>query len=192
MSRRLLGLLWGLVTLVGMREADAQQIPYHHGALLENVEVMAVQWGPSVEGSTSSVITPFLEALSGGSYMDLLREYSIEGRTIGGGNFAGAYTRYSTNDPANLSLGSPQDLDSNIVEDEIARQISWGNLPHPNNNTLYVIYFPKYITVSDRIAALGITVSRTPVPPNPQPDGRCDGACAFHKAVWMGYPLRYA
>jgi len=117
---------------------------YWGGAVLKNVKVIGVIYGagtflPQMSGAAPSVES-FLTEVTNSTYMDLLSEYSAidffgGGQTIGRGSFAGFVdiTPSSSNDGAFL--------DDLQIQAELDDQVAASNLPAPDPDTLYVMFF---------------------------------------------------
>lgn len=123
---------------------------YYGGPVISHAKVYAVFWGPSVPADTKAGVGPFFANILDSAYMDWLSEYdtnrtAVDGRAgtaqhIGRGTFAGAYTIK----PANAS-SSLTDAD---LQKELDAQIAAGNLPAADDDSLYMMYFPKGVSIS--------------------------------------------
>ena len=137
-------------------------LTYYGGPVVANIEVAVVYWGsgsylPAL--TASSGLQSFYTAVTNGTYMDMLSEYSTQG--VGGGGTVGnqliqrnplGYVNSFTITPSAANNGST--IDDSQIQAEIQAQISSGHLPTPNYdasgnaNTLYMIYFPPGKTIT--------------------------------------------
>ena len=139
---------------------------YFGGPVISNVKVYAVFWGDTVNAETQQKIGPFFANMLDSTYMDWLSEYdtniqAVDGRQgtgqhIGRGSFAGSVTLH----PANAASA----LTDTMIQQELDAQIAAGALPPSDENTLYMVYFPKGVSISDGS------------------DRSCSTFCAYHEA----------
>lgn len=132
------------------RTSSGGGLLYYGGPVIAHAKVYAVFWGDNVDAETKSKIGPFFANMLDSTYMDWLSEYdtngtAVDGRAgtkqhIGRGTFAGTKTIH----PANAST-SLADAD---IQKELDDQIAAGNLPPADDDSLYMIYFPKGISIS--------------------------------------------
>lgn len=125
------------------------KLVYYGGHVLANVKVVAVFWGPSVDPKVKSDIGTFYSDLVTSPMFDWLSEYdtpatAVDGRAatrqrIGHGSFAKAVTI------APRARGNP--LKDAQIKAELASQIKAGNLPAPDENTLFVVHFAPRQTI---------------------------------------------
>jgi len=123
---------------------------YYGGPVIAHAKVYAVFWGDGVDPETKANIGPFFANMLDSTYLDWLSEYdtngtAVDGRAgthqhIGRGSFAGTRTIQ----PANAST-SLTDAD---VQKELDGQIAAGKLPPADDDSLYMIYFPRGISIS--------------------------------------------
>ena len=137
------------------------QLVYNGGPVVSTIKVAVVYYGAgSYLPQLSTSLPNFYAAISNGTYMDMLSEYSTQGVAYqsttgneliqrGGPNaFLGSFT--ITPSAAN-NAGTI--ADSNI-QNELQLQIASGHLPTPDYdvsgdaNTFYVIYFPPGKTIT--------------------------------------------
>src|SRR5579864_999907 len=148
--------MMGPVTVGGPPGA---QLSYYGGPVISNVQVVVVYWGPNVDPIVTSGIAGFYQAITSSPYFDLLSEYSTAGATVTGGAASsnqkigrGTYKNSYTITPS--VCPSACTIDDSQIGPEITAQISAGHLPQPTqdaggfNNTLYMIYFPPGITIT--------------------------------------------
>ena len=122
---------------------------YHGGPVLAQVKVYAVMWGSNVDSATQSGIGEMLSATVNSTYFDMLKEYSttinaVDGRKgtqqrIGRGSFGGTVVIQ----PANAKLTITDDE----IGAELEHQIDIGVLPKPDENTVFMTYYPAGMTI---------------------------------------------
>ena len=139
-----------LNSILSHKPSTEPQVKYYGGMVIANVKVYSVFWGANVDPTTTGKIGSFFSATVNSTYMDWLKEYNtnikaVDGRqgtnqSIGRGTYAGEYTITPKNVSTTLT-------DANI-QAEIELQIGAGALPRPDNNTLFMVYFPAGITIT--------------------------------------------
>lgn len=132
------------------RPSQAGKLQYFGGPVLSHVKIYAVFWGTTVDKNTVKGIGDFFTAATNSSYFDWLKEYnttvhSVTGRAgtnqeIGRGSFGGNITIQ----PGHRS----NHLDDTDIQAELDDQITAGNLPKPDADTLYMNYFPPGVTIT--------------------------------------------
>ena len=132
------------------RDNGASSVMYYGGQVISKVKVYAVMWGANVDADTQQQIADYYKATVDSTYMDWLTEYNtniaaVDGRqgtnqTIGRGQFMGQITITPTN--------TGTDLKDSEVQAEIDAQITAGNLPKPDDNTLFMTYFPPGVSIA--------------------------------------------
>lgn len=139
-------------------ESLAKQVPpasndmnYYGGSVFSSVKVISVIWNKDVSQNTQDQIPLLTAALVDSTYLDQAAEYSTKGvKTINGHKGTkqiiqrGTYIGQVVLTPHNQSK-SLSDAD---VQREIKKQIADGVLPPRDVNTLYMIYFPDYISIN--------------------------------------------
>ncbi|MGI9170218.1 MAG: hypothetical protein ACR2FH_08600 [Caulobacteraceae bacterium] len=130
--------------------ASGPTMLYYGGPVIAKVKVAVVIWGDGVAKSTTSLIAPFFRAMVNSTYVDQLTQYSTNvtgvnghpgtNQTIGRGSFRGKFKITPANGAKTLSDGD--------VQTELQAQIAAGMLPPASLNTLYMIYFPRDITIT--------------------------------------------
>src|SRR5215472_8390755 len=135
-------------------------LSYFGGPVISNVHVVQVLYGSGsynaqVAGTSSPSMGNFFSDLTGTSsgYITLLTQYNTPAsggtnQTIGNGTFDGLFQIT----PSSANSGST--IDDTQIQAELLAQISAASLPSPvldaagNVNTLYMIYFPPGITIT--------------------------------------------
>jgi hypothetical protein len=130
--------------------AAAGQVLYYGGSVFANVKVVSVMWGPKVDAATVAGIPGFTAALVDSTYVDQMAQYdtflnAVDGRPgtqqhIARGQFLGQFQIKPKNKSTQLA-----DAD---VQAELKYQIKKGVLPARDLNTLYMVYFPKAVTIT--------------------------------------------
>jgi hypothetical protein len=124
-------------------------LTYYGGKVIQKVKVVKVQYGSGtyqsfIGAAGASSMAGFYSAVVNSNYMDWLVEYDTASpkQTISRGTYSGGYsiTPSSTRNKATIT-------DANI-QAEISAQIAAGKLPAPDDNTLYMVHFPKGKTIS--------------------------------------------
>jgi len=124
--------------------ATPAQLVYNNGPLLTAVQVFTVFWGSAWQQAPSSDIVQnvnnFFDYILTSSLIDQLGEYSTSGQTIGHGSRIGT-TTITTSDPGTTVTDSD-------IQQLLNNAIASNTLPQPNANTLYFVYLPTGVAVS--------------------------------------------
>jgi hypothetical protein len=125
-------------------------VKYYGGSVLAHAKVVSVIWGANVNPTTVAGIPDFSTALVNSTYVDQMSQYDTflkaqDGRDgtqqhITRGEFLGQVQIT----PVNTKLS----LTNDEVVKEMKHQIKAGFLPARDLDTLYMIYFPRNITIS--------------------------------------------
>jgi hypothetical protein len=144
--------------------AASGKLFYYGGPVISKVKGYVVFWGPNVDQETKLKIGDFTANMANSTYLDWLNEYdtnlvAVDGRKgtqqhVSRGSYGGAVTIK----PANASMT----IDDTDIQAEIQHQIDIGVLVKPDDNTLFMIYFPPGVTIT----AAGMT--------------SCQDFCAYH------------
>jgi Bacterial Ig-like domain (group 3) len=173
--------------------SPACHFDYYGGPVISNADVVVVYWKNTVTsvvncgGGTDSHgncigVSRFLGALSNSTFVDMLQQYNTLGIEATAGSQVGTASTDQTIGRGTLHTGSPFTITPSAansgsaitdaqIQSEIQAQISAKNLPQPatdsagNVNTLYFVYFPPGVTITD-----------------PNGSGSCvvNGFCAYH------------
>jgi len=141
------------------QQTPAAHLNYYGGPVVSNLQVIVVFWGPNVSSTVTSQIGGFFQAITDSSYFDLVSEYSTSltpvgggtgtNQSIGRGDYGGAFTITPS-----LCAIAPCTITDSEVKAELLTQVADGSLPPPtldangNVNTLYMIYFPHAVTIT--------------------------------------------
>ncbi len=149
-KRDALQLFSSMQTPTNVQTFAGTQLLYYGGPVVHSANVIVVNWTSAIAAQTQKNIGPFFNALVNSNYIDWLKIYdtnikAVDGRvgthqTITRGKFVGTYTITPNNKNTNLT-----DAD---IQTELQAQIAAGNLPKPNNNTIYMTYFPAGYSIS--------------------------------------------
>jgi hypothetical protein len=128
----------------GAAAAPAPELTYRGGALLTAVDVFTVFWGAWWgEGDGASLATElngFFDYVLGSELLDQLGEYSVTGQMIGHGSRSGTATI------AEPAVGAS--ISDARVQEVLQQLIDVGTLPGPTANTLYFLYLPPNVSVT--------------------------------------------
>ncbi len=123
----------------------APNLTYRNGPLLSAVKVFTIFWGADWQQSPGSDLAnnlnQFFDYILTSPLMDQLAEYSVQGgQSIGYGTHIGTLT---------LATPAPQaSLPDDAIQQFLQQQIASNAVPQPDQNTLYFIYLPSGITVT--------------------------------------------
>jgi hypothetical protein len=129
---------------------------YGGGPVLSHVAVESVYYGAAWTSSTTQQqvagqLDNFLGALSGSYYTNQLAEYSTPSQTIGSGSFLGhdfTTTQWSTQ-TTTISGQSVTTIDDSTIRSMLMWELSTGKLAPQNSNSLYIVYTPPNVVVTD-------------------------------------------
>jgi hypothetical protein len=139
----------------------APHLTYRNGPLLANVEVFTVFWGTAWNTSQKALaaqVNQFFDFVLTSPLMDELAEYSVPTYKIGHGKHTGTITVTTPALSASLS-------DTAIQHMLQAAITSNSEFPHPTPNTLYFIYLPPGVRVTQGGSA------------------SCTGFCGYHNDI---------
>ena len=124
--------------------AAPAQLVYNNGPLLTAVRVFTIFWGSAWQQSPASDmlsnINSFFDYILTSSLMDQLAEYSTSGQKIGHGSRIGT-TTITSPDPGSTVADSD-------IQQLLNNGITRNTLPQPGANTLYFVYLPGGVTVT--------------------------------------------
>lgn len=124
---------------------------YYGGPVIAKVKVYSVFWGAKIDSKIQSGIGAFYETIVDSKQMDFLNQYNttnltaVDGRkgtnqTISRGAYGGTFLI----NPANTNTK----LDDLDIRAELEAQITAHVLPAPDENSLYMIYFPPGASIT--------------------------------------------
>lgn len=149
----------------GKAKAAAPQVPpkltYRNGPLLTSVQVFTIFWGAAWNKAPQDALLPkvnqFFDFILTSQLLDQLGEYSTASLKIGHGSRTGTIT---------LTTPAPgKKVDDSAIQRFLQQQISAGTLPATTPNTLYFVFLPPGVTVTQ-----GGTAS-------------CKVFCGYHDAI---------
>lgn len=149
----------------GKARAAAPQTPpkltYRNGPLLTSVQVFTIFWGPkwskAPQNALPAKLNQFFDFILSSQLLDQLSEYSVPNLKIGHGARIGT-----------LTIASPapaKKVDDSAIQAFLQQQISAHALPAPTPNTLYFVFLPPRVTVTQAGSA------------------SCKVFCGYHDAI---------
>jgi len=132
----------------GKAKAATPQVPpkltYRNGPLLTSVQVFTIFWGAEWNNAPQDALLPklneFFDFILASQLLDQLAEYSVPNQKIARGLLIGTITLTA---PA---LGKT--VDDSAIQALLQQQISVGTLPATTSNTLYFVFLPPGVTVT--------------------------------------------
>jgi hypothetical protein len=140
------GLMARPVPASAQPDLDHIRVTYHGGALLRRARVITLFWGPDwSQSALRTYYNNFFQALfRDGRFMANLSQYGTAEAAIENGVFGG--TCIDPTAPA-AQLSDAQ------IQDEFRSRIAAGNLPPPDENTVYFVFTPPGVVVTDPTGA---------------------------------------
>ena len=124
--------------------AQSAQLVYNNGPLIAKAQVFTIFWGSAwQQGTLAGMITEvngFFDYILVSALIDQLAEYNVPSYQIQHGKRIGSMT-----------LTSPdvsKSVDDSAIQQMIQGQISAGKLPAPSPDTLYFVFLPSGVTVT--------------------------------------------
>jgi len=124
--------------------AQSAQLVYNNGPLIAKAQVFTIFWGSGwQQGTLAGMITEvngFFDYILVSALIDQLAEYNVPSYQIQHGKRIGSIT-----------LTSPdvsKSVDDSAIQQMIQAQISAGKLPAANSDTLYFVFLPSGVTVT--------------------------------------------
>jgi hypothetical protein len=146
-------ILGGIINIVPLQIPEEEttfaastpaQLIYNNGPLLTAVQVCTVFWGTAWQQSPSNNmlqnINSFFDYILTSALMDQLAEYSVSGKNIGHGSRIGTTTITTTDPGSSVTDSDIQQLLNNAIANK--------TLPQPGTNTLYFVYLPTGVVVT--------------------------------------------
>ena len=150
---------------IHFKTISAPTLKYYGGPVISNVKLYVVLWSYANK-ETEDGVPDFYKKLTTSNFMDWLDQYNtfstpVNGghgtdQHIGGGQYMGTIRIKPFNHTGYI--------DDTEIQNELKKQIETKALPAPDDNTLYMVYFPPMYTVS----AYGMT--------------SCVDFCAYHSS----------
>ena len=125
--------------------ASKPHLTYYGGPVIQKVRIYKVLYGSTgtyqsfVTATAAPSVASFLTYLPTSAYFAWLTEYNTTSpaQTIGFGSYGGSFSI----SPASSRNGST--ITDSQIQAEISSQIGAGHLPASDNNTIYMMFFPK-------------------------------------------------
>ena len=146
---------WALacaVFLSTMMQARSQPVAYLGGDVIASPEVVVVFWGNQPQGR-KEFVQKFYNLITRSTYFDPLKEYGRPGKTIG------AVKVVKT---VSIAPGDTRSVDTLTVAREIDGLILRGDLPFPNEHTVYMLHFGPAVTPLMGANLFGIPIGAPP------------------------------
>jgi hypothetical protein len=149
----------------GKAKAAAPQVTpkltYRNGPLLTAVQVFTIFWGATWNDAPQNAlltkVNEFFDFILSSQLLDQLAEYSVPNQTISHGVLIGTIT---------LSTPAPgKTVDDSAIQNLIQQEISAGTLPASTPNSLYFVFLPPGVTVTQGGSA------------------SCQVFCGYHDAI---------
>jgi hypothetical protein len=161
--------------------ASVNLLQYYGGPVISNVKVVQVNWNGSIDPTIKNGMGGFYSAVTASEYFDWLDgDYATTRNAnagshngmagtqqhIGRGTFNGQFTLTGTSTSGTI-------FDS-AIQQALSSNISSGNLPQPDANTIYMVQFPPHTLIDDGAG-----------------DQSCPGSalnlfCAYHSTMVVG------
>src|SRR5262249_1653041 len=159
---------------IAAAQAPAAQLTYGNGPLLTAVEVHPIFWGAAWQQAPQTTmltqLNQFFDFILTSPLMDLLAEYSVSGQTIGHGRRIGS-TTITNNEPG----GARKLVTDAQIQQAVRGWLTSGVIPPANANTLYFVYLPPGVTVTDDFG-----------------DRSCQNMCGYHWFIAGNPEVYYA
>lgn len=128
----------------GVPPGPAPALTYRGGPLLTAVQVFTLFWGAAWQAQPQSAlsqqINQFFDYIVTSALIDQMTEYSVPGKTIGHGARIGTAT---------LTAPAPgRHVSDRAIQHLIQQEITKSALPKPTPNSLYFVYLPPGVAVS--------------------------------------------
>jgi hypothetical protein len=120
------------------------QLTYRNGPLLTSVQVFTVFWGAAWNNAPQDAlltkVNQFFDFILSSQLLDQLAEYSVATQEISRGSLIGTIT---------ITSPAPgKTVDDSAIQTFLQEQISAGALPPTTANTLYFLFLPPGVTVT--------------------------------------------
>ena len=122
----------------GKVTADARDLSYRGGPLLQNGKLQLIFWNSTVPQQAE--LPGYYQTVGNSPYFDWLSEYDTNGMAIKRSNYLGAFV-----DNAAGAAGST--ITNAQIGQELEKLIVAGSVPAPDNDTLYMFHFPPNVSI---------------------------------------------
>jgi hypothetical protein len=141
-SARQLGQRTGAAGTPGTVCMDMVKLAYSQGPLMQHVKVVDVFWSPGYKYKT--MLESFYKSILQSAYFDWLIEYNTTSYKIGRGTFV---TSFEDVNPAPAVTATVKTVNPETYLKSLLA--TPGKLPPPDDDTIYIMYFPDRIDPSD-------------------------------------------
>lgn len=126
------------------------KLGYYGGPVISNAKVYVVFWGDKINADIKKDIAAFYSSVTNSTYMDWLDEYNTFGNALDGK--PGTKQHIGRGQNMGTIVIKPKNTKRSVSDEEIQaelqNQIAAGVLPKPDDNTIFMTYFPKNMSVS--------------------------------------------
>lgn len=143
---------------------------YYGGPVISHAQVYVIFWGSKVTATTKNAMPDFYASVLNSDYMDWLKVYNTTSVVAQGGQAGtqqtigrGTYIQAIEINPAKVS-GT---LDDQEIRAELEKQILAKVIPAPGADSLYMIHFPKGLSITMHDGSTVMT--------------SCKQFCAYHQ-----------
>lgn len=176
----------------------AGALKYYGGPVIPNAKVTVVIWGSNVQSDIVATAPDFFSSLTKSDIMDWMDQYNTVGKSLDGRD--GTNQHIGKGSYAGLVTIQPQvttgTIDDKEIQAELQRQIDAGKLSKPDDNTLFMVYFPPGMSItidnmkscSEFCAYHGFNGAPSPnshfyYGVMPDLGGACSFGCGFHEHI---------
>ncbi len=124
----------------------AQLVLGSGGAVLPNVSIVDIYWGPNAQPSSRQTLDAFFAAVTQSPYLDFLTEYDTPSQRIRRGSFAASYELSAP--PMGSDAGASVVTDA-MIQQQLTALLDQGAVPAATPSSLYFLFFPPGVTISD-------------------------------------------
>ncbi|MCU1278061.1 MAG: hemagglutinin protein [bacterium] len=121
---------------------DTPNLAYGGGPLMQHVKVVDVFWSPNYKYKT--MLESFYKAILQSAYFDWLVEYNTTSYKISRGTFV---TSFEDTNPAPAATATVKQVNPETYLKSLLATA--GKLPPPDDDTIYIMYFPDRIDPTD-------------------------------------------
>jgi hypothetical protein len=127
------------VLSVAGRDPHPPLLTYRGGPLIQNGKVYTLFWGRDTQTPMRTALGRFYDTVGGSALFDWLGEYDVNGMAIHHAHHAGEIV-----DSDAITTGTVTNAQ---IQAELDRVFTSGAAPAPDNDSLYMIYFPPSVTI---------------------------------------------
>ncbi|GIL17090.1 MAG: hypothetical protein BroJett040_08410 [Oligoflexia bacterium] len=150
-ARRGILLMPHLITpQIGVRDNTATKLLYYGGPIISQVKVVSVNWNSNVHPTIQAEMPQFYTDYVNSNQMEWINEYKTDIKAINGRE--GTNQRFSKGSLIGVVTLNPKNKSLKLTDEDVAaelkHQVDQSALPRPDNDTLYMIHFPKDIKIT--------------------------------------------